>query len=245
MGPIEHTIFDTERAQRSVGGVYPMGTFVNLTPSDFDQTRTQLYPTQESLGFLNALRERRGTPVLTPTFFRSHPNRSRFITNTRGTVQELTDRYHRAFKVSAQGAELLDPWGNTASNHTLELTEVVDDQGSLYYVFAGGFPMIECKSDQLVNYRQNPYHQNVFTLNPMGGIIYHEASLQALVLALAQDYFHRELTPDQIVDHTKLQVVTSPFYRQGGLMVKQGTSPIRRLATVIKVAATWTPIEVL
>lgn len=236
MRPVEHIIFDAARQQQSTMGVYAMGTFLNTNPEDLDRPRTQLYPTEGSRGYFNALREKLNLPLFDDDYFEAH--RMQFITNTLSVQATLTNHFHHTLTTLGEGAELLDTVGNVNSNHTLQLTELVDERSYLYYAFAGGFPMIEAKSDELLNYTQNHYQSNVFTYNQAGQITYNRRSLELFVLALISDYFKREITPDQVVDTIPARVVNSHFFRKGDLFATDDPK-VKRLVLVTNVR--WTP----
>lgn len=210
---VEHKVFADRRAAVStssiIGTLYPMGTFICTDSRKLNQVATVLMPTSGTVQMFDTLRGQDGAFI---EFMKQHVDR--FGTSTRSIRRYLTQTFEKSFTVMAEGAELLDPLGNTADNHTIQLTALVDQDYRLYYTFFGAPATIEAKADELINEKASDLNESIFDKDDMGAIKCDERALDKFVMALAGEYFGHEVTINNITDKTGMLEVSSPFLRE-------------------------------
>lgn len=235
----ENRIYQAERLQYQQNyGPYRMGSFVNLDPQEMEREAFVMYPTKNTLGMFNLLREMDGIPPFEEAFQEDY---ARYASSNRYLRKFLQKIYKSNFSISAEGAEFLEAVGNEAEEHTIRCVEAVDAACNLYYILIGGRAPLECKSDELGNARSFDYHADLFTYTAdEQAVVFHEQAFIELIFGMVQDYFQRQATLENLVEHTALFGVDGPFLTDE-LHISEVSSSLR-IAMIIKTNLEWTPL---
>lgn len=99
-----------------------MGSFVNRSAEDMNQSEFQLMPLPSSITMFNTIREM----INEPSFIATFPTDAHLYTSSNRDIRkELQELYGMNFSISQEGGEYLDGVGNYFPRHTLRLIEAL------------------------------------------------------------------------------------------------------------------------
>ncbi|WP_414838666.1 hypothetical protein [Carnobacterium sp. TMP28] len=222
-------------------GLYALGTFLNLNASEMTNGYFQLYPSDNSVTMFNTLRSNIGDTEYMEHYKKDYKIYLSENNSIKKALKSLFPDNH--FSISAEGAEFLDGVGNTAPEHTIRLIEAVDNNYQLYYILMGGLAPIELKNIELSNAKLFNVDKDMFFQDDDLEININIPSIDKFALALAKDYFKRELTLEDIELTKEIFHISNPFLSVGEpFSITLEPAFNSRIVQVIKLNKKWTPV---